>query len=68
MMNYPGVNELEEKVGCRYMLVMAVACRARQLLNDPERLGNTNPVTYAVGELFEDKIKINYPDEYTLRS
>lgn len=67
MMNKPGVNELVDKVGCRYMLVMAVAKRARQLLSDPENLGEKNPVTEAVEELYEDKIKIDYPEEYTLR-
>lgn len=67
MMNKPGVNELVDKVGCRYMLVMAVAKRARQLLNDPDKLGDKNPVTKAVEELDADRITIDYPAEYTLR-
>ncbi len=67
MMNYPGVTELVDKVGCRYMLVMAVARRARQLLNDPDKLGEKNPVTKAVEELYSDKITLDYPEEYTLR-
>ncbi|MDR1619843.1 MAG: DNA-directed RNA polymerase subunit omega [Clostridiales bacterium] len=67
MMNKPGVNKLVERVGCRYMLVMAVARRARQLLNGPEKLGEKNPVTMAVEELYNDKITIDYPEEYTLR-
>lgn len=65
MMNKPGVNELVEKVGCRYMLVMTVARRARQLLMEPDKLGDKNAVTMAVEELYENKISITYPDEYT---
>jgi len=65
MINKPAVNELEEKVGCRYMLVMAVARRARQLLNDPEKLDDKNPVTAAVDDLYNDRITIDYPEEYT---
>lgn len=65
MMNYPGVNELMDKVGCRYMLVMAVAHRARQLMNTPEKLDDKNPVTLAIEELYADKITIVYPEEYT---
>lgn len=64
MMNKPGVNELVDKVGCRYMLVMSVARRARQLLNDPDKLEDKNPVTKAVEELYADKIIIDYPAEY----
>lgn len=67
MMNTPGVTELVDMVGCRYMLVMAVARRARQLLNDPDKLGEKNPVTMAVEELYSGKITLDYPEEYTLR-
>ncbi len=67
MMNSPGVTELVDMVGCRYMLVMAVARRARQLLNDPGKLGDKNPVTMAVEELYSGKITLDYPEEYTLR-
>ena len=67
MMNIPALNELVEKVGCRYMLVTAVARRARQLLDDPEKLGDRKPVSVAVEELYEDDIKVKYPEEYNLR-
>ena len=50
MINLP-LNELIEKAGCRYMLVTAVAQRARQLQADPEKLGERKPVTVAVDEL-----------------
>ena len=48
MMNQP-LNQLVEKAGgCRYMLVTAVAQRARQLQSDPDKLGDRKPVTVAV--------------------
>ncbi len=63
MMNKPPLNELLDKVGCRYMLVTAVAQRARQLLSDPEKLENRKPVSVAVEELYEGKIKVEFPDK-----
>ena len=42
MMNRPPVNELVEKAGSRYMLVTAVAVRARQLQDQPG-LESTGP-------------------------
>ncbi len=63
MMNNPPVNELQNKVGCRYMLVTAVAKRARQLMADPSVLGDRNTVTVAVEEIFSDKLKIRFPEE-----
>ena len=64
MMNKPPVNELQAKVGCRYMLVTVVAKRARQLLADPEKLGDRKPVSVAVEELYEDRLSLRYPEEY----
>lgn len=64
MMNKPPVNELQAKVGCRYMLVTTVAKRARQLLADPEKLGDRKPVSVAVEELYEDRLSLRYPEEY----
>ena len=55
MMNRPPVNERVEKAGGRYMLVTAVAVRARQLQDQREKLGNNKPVSMAVEELYEDK-------------
>lgn len=65
MINKPAVNELEDMVGCRYMLVMAVARRARQLMNDPTKLNDRNPVTAAVDDLYHNHLLIDYPEEYT---
>ncbi|MCH5279298.1 MAG: DNA-directed RNA polymerase subunit omega [Christensenellaceae bacterium] len=64
-MNHPPVVELEQKAGCRYMLVTTVAKRARQLLvSKSEAETNTKPVSHAVDELYNDKLKIKYPNEY----
>lgn len=64
-MNHPPVVELEQKAGCRYMLVTAVAKRARQLLvSKSEAETNTKPVSLAVDELYTDRLKIQYPNEY----
>ena len=63
MINLP-LNDLIEKAGCRYMLVTAVANRARQLQNDPEKLGERKPVSVAVDELLHDELDIEPPKEY----
>lgn len=62
MMNKPPVNELVDKVGCRYMLVTAVAKRARQIMTDNEDIGDRKPVSVAVEELWNDELKINFPE------
>lgn len=64
MMNNPPVDEIEKKAGCRYMLVTSVAKRARQIMRSGEDIGNEKPVSLAVEELNEDKLEIQYPDEY----
>ncbi len=64
MMNKPPLNELQDKVGTRYMLVTVVAKRARQLVTDPERIGNRKPVSVAVDELYEDQLDVKFPEEY----
>lgn len=65
MINNPPVNDLQQKVGTRYMLVTVVSKRARQLVSQPERIGNEKPVSIAVDELYHDKLDIAYPEEYT---
>lgn len=64
MLNQP-LNDLVEKAGCRYMLVTAVAQRARQLQTNPDKLGDRKPVTVAVDELYQDELTLEYPREYT---
>ena len=64
MMNKPAVNELQKKVGCGYMLVTTVAKRARQLLDNPEELGDRKPVSVAVEELDKNLLKVDFPEDY----
>ena len=55
----PTLNELTEKVDSRYTLVVAVAKRARQLVEGSKPLVSVEsdrPVTIAVHELNERKI------------
>lgn len=63
MMNYPPLNELVDKAGCRYMLVTAVARRARQILDNPENLGDQKPVSVAIEELYSNEITIKPSEE-----
>ena len=65
MMNKPPVNELQNKVGCRYMLVTTVAKRARQLMSEPDEIGDRKPVSVAVEELYGDKLNVKFPEDYT---
>ena len=62
-MNLP-LNELIEKTGCRYMLVTAVAQRARQLQSDPDKLSGRKPVSVAVDELCHDQLNLDFPKEF----
>ena len=58
-MIYPTLASLLEKVDSKYTLVVAVAKRARQLVDGQPKLTNINsnkPVTIAINELYEDKI------------
>ena len=65
MMNYPPLNDLQATAGCRYLLVTTVAKRARQLQDDPEKLDDRKPVSVAVDELYNDKLEIITPEEYS---
>ena len=48
MMNKPAVNELQQKVGCRYMLVTTISKRARQLLVFPRRRTKRKTIGYSL--------------------
>ena len=62
-MNHPPVFELEKKAGCRYMLVTAVAKRARQIITRKEDC-DVKPVAKAIEELYNDELEVKYPNEY----
>lgn len=59
-MMYPPVNELLDKVDCRYTLVVEVAKRARQLVEGAPRMTehrSDRPVSVAIHEIYENKIR-----------
>lgn len=62
-MNRPPVVELENKAGCRYMLVSVVSKRARQIQSS-NKSTQKKPVAQAVEELYKGDLKINFPAEY----
>lgn len=62
-MNHPPVVELENKAGCRYMLVSVVSKRARQI-QDIDKNTPQKPVAIAVNELDRGELNITYPSEY----
>jgi DNA-directed RNA polymerase subunit omega len=64
-MLYPSVNDLLKKVDSRYTLVMLVSKRARQLVDGTKPLVSSKsnkPVSVAVEEVAQDKIKFIRPD------
>ena len=66
MLNQPPLNELMEKVDCRYTLVVEVAKRARQLVDHAQPLvesESNKPVTIAVEEVAAGKIEYRHATE-----
>ncbi|QSX08750.1 DNA-directed RNA polymerase subunit omega [Alkalibacter rhizosphaerae] len=61
-MRYPALNDLIEKTGNKYSLVLVVSKRARQIV-DKNLIDETkieNPVSIATGEVAEDKLKFHF--------
>ena len=57
----PELDEILEKVDCRYSLVVGIAKRARQLVNGDAPLSDDpdkNPVSEAIKEINEEKIEV----------
>ncbi len=55
----PDLDEILEKVDCRYTLIVEIAKRARQLVGGAEPLtepANPNPVSQAIEEINEGKV------------
>jgi len=60
MMNQPSLDQLLEKTDSRYTLVVQAAKRARQIQEGARQLedsGSSKPVTIALQEIAEDKIR-----------
>ena len=66
--NKPGIVELAKKVDCRYTLVIETAKRARQLVAGVDKplvpnAEGRKPLSIAVDELYQGKVKIVGDDE-----
>ena len=62
MMLYPPMGELMDKVGSRYMLVNAVAARAREIADEAEannEIIEEKPVSMAIDEIYTGKLIVN---------
>ena len=69
-MLHPSINKLLDKVDSRYTLVMLVSKRARQIVDGDTpkvNIKTTKPVTLALHEVYEDKVKYKKPDKYDLK-
>ena len=65
MMLYPAMNKLTANVPNRYLLVNVVACRARQIAQSAEDMGEKleeKPVTLAIQEVADGKICVSAQD------
>ena len=61
-MRYPALNDLIEKTGNKYSLVLVVSKRARQIV-DKNLIDETkieNPVSIATREVAEGKLKFHF--------
>lgn len=62
MMLYPPMGELMDKVGSRYMLVNAVARRAREIADEAEAQNmiiDEKTVSMAIDEIYTGKLIVN---------
>ncbi len=63
------LNRLPEGVKSKYLLVLAVAERARQIVENPEReQSDENPVTRALREINEGRFQLRVTDEHFLKA
>ncbi len=64
MINSP-LNELMDKVDCRYTLVSVIAKRAREIVEDPGKAQDAGhkPVTAAVEDLLCDRLAVERQSE-----
>ncbi len=63
------LNRLPEGMRSKFLLVLAVSERARQLVESPEReRSDENPVTRALREISEGRFQLRVTDERFLRA
>lgn len=66
MLNNPPINELEEKAGCRYLLVSAVAKRARKIM--VEKRDRENKIGVADNVALDNAVDEFYNGDYRIVS
>ncbi len=63
------LSQLPEGIRSKFLLVLAVSERARQLVESPEReRSDENPVTRALREISEGRFQLRVTDERFLRA
>ncbi len=65
------MERLPEHLRSKFLLVLAVSERAKQLVLDPERyqvMGDENPVNIALREIAEGRFRVRVNDERLLRA
>ncbi|MCS3920182.1 DNA-directed RNA polymerase subunit omega [Fervidibacter sacchari] len=63
------LNRLPEGMRSKFLLVLAVSERARQIVESPEReRSDENPVTRALREISEGRFQLRVTDEHFLRA
>jgi DNA-directed RNA polymerase subunit K/omega len=63
------LSRLPEGMRCKFLLVLAVSERARQIVENPDREGSDeNPVTRALREISEGRFQLRVTDERFLRA
>jgi len=63
------LNRLPEGMRSKFLLVLAVSERARQIVENPEReRSDENPVTRALREISEGRFQLRVTDERFLRA
>lgn len=74
MLNNPPINSLEDKAGCRYLLVSAVARRARRIMeeNPPHNVKNNDKEVRMPGipdnEALDKAVDEFYAGKYGIRN
>ena len=65
----PALDEIMEKVDCRYSLVAVVSKRARQIVDDPTKAADIDvkPVSSAVDDLMCGRIEYTKGDDAPAR-
>ncbi len=66
----PPLNELCEKVDCRYTLVSVISKRARQIVEQSSTSDEglqEKAVSYAVDDLMTDRLEFHRKDESTIK-